>query len=143
MLWVPQSHQLCHIHRHLINLCRVILLDIPQNFQVLVSHKVYSHSLTPETSTSADSVNIELTVSRQIVVDNQRNLLHIETSTPKISRYQDSGISLSELTHNSISLFLVHISVHTGHSEITLDHFLGKPLNFCLGVAENNCLCDR
>ncbi len=134
------SDQFCHIHRHFVNLGRVILLDISQDLQVLILHEVDGHSLSSETTTTTNTVDIELSVSWKVIVDDQRNLLDIETSAPKVSCNEDPRVALPELTHYSISLLLVHVSVHAGHSEVALNHLLCQPLHLCLCVAENHCL---
>lgn len=67
-------------------------------------------------------------------------MLYIETSSPKISGNEYPRVALPELAHNSIPLLLVHISVHAGDSEVVLNHLLGKPLDLCLRIAEDDCL---
>jgi hypothetical protein len=80
--------------------------------------------------------------SRQVVVDNQRYLLNIDTSSPDIGGDEDSRGSRSELGHDSVSLFLNHFSVHTADREICLTQLFGKPVDLATGVAENDSLGD-
>ena len=136
------SDQLGHVHRHLIDLRRVILLYIPQDLQVLVPYEVYCHSFSSETPTSTYSMDIELSIRGKIIVDNQRDLLNIQPATPQISCNQYSGISLPELTHDTVSFLLAHVSVHVGDRKVALNHLLGQPLDLGLGVTENNRLSD-
>ena len=118
------------------------MFDISQNFEVLISDKVDSNSLSSESTTTADSVNVKLSVGRKVIVDDQGNLLNIQTTTPKISCNQDSRVPLPELAHDAVSFFLIHRSVHAGDSEIAVNHFLGEPFDLCLGVAEDDGLSD-
>lgn len=46
------------------------------------------------------------------VVDNQRDLLHVQSTRPDISRQEDTSRSTSESLHNGVSLLLRHITVH-------------------------------
>ena len=39
------SDQVCYVHRHLIDLCAVVLLDVSQYTDVVLAHKVDSHTL--------------------------------------------------------------------------------------------------
>ena len=66
--------ELLTIHWHLVNLCGVILLNISQDPDVIVLHEVDGHTLATETTGASDSVDVELTVVWQIVVDDQRHL---------------------------------------------------------------------
>lgn len=40
------------------------------------------------------------------------------------------------------SVFLRHLSVHGGDSEVVLSHLVGQPVHFLLGVAEDHRLGD-
>ena len=107
-----------NIHRHFINLRAVVLLDISQNANILVRHKVDRHSLASETTRPTDSdhhlipstppVNIQFSTVRQVVVDYQGDLLHIESSTPHVGGDQHATVARSELLHDLIALILRH-----------------------------------
>ena len=51
-------------------------------------------------------------VRGEIVVDDERNLLNIDSSSEQIGGDENSGRSRSELLHDDLSLSLFHISVH-------------------------------
>lgn len=69
------------IHRHFLNLCVVVLLDVLHDPNVVVGDKVDGHTLSSETTTSTDTMEVVFQVTRQIVVDNQRDLLDIDTTS--------------------------------------------------------------
>ncbi len=119
-----RSYEFGNIHRHFVNLCGVILFNIPEYLQVFISNKINGHTFSSEPSTSSDSVDIKLSVRWQVIVNYQRNLLHIKTPAPKISCYQNTRIALSKLRHNSISFLLVHVSMHAANCKVVLYHFL-------------------
>ena len=74
------------LHWHFVDLSRIILFDIPQDFHVFVLDKVDGDTFASETARSADTVNVVFTVDGQIVVDDQRHLLDVNTSSPDIRR---------------------------------------------------------
>lgn len=79
---------------------------------LLGSDKVDCDTLSSETSTTTDSVNVVLSGGRKIVVDDEGDLLNINTTGEEIGGDEDTGRSRSELLHDNLTLTLVHISVH-------------------------------
>jgi hypothetical protein len=59
---------------HFINLGGVELLNIPEDSDVVVAHKVDSHTLAPVSSRSADAVDVQLTRVGEIIIDDQGHL---------------------------------------------------------------------
>lgn len=118
------------------------MLDFSHHADILGGNEVDGNTLTSETTTTTDSVDVVLTVGWEIVVDDQGNLLDIDTTGQQISGDQDTGRTRSELLHNQITLTLVHVTVHGGDGEVTGSELVGKPVDLSAGVAEDNCLCD-
>lgn len=56
-------------------------------------------------------MNVVLTVGGKVIVDDQRHLLDIDASCQEISCDQHSARARAELTHNEVSLLLVHVSM--------------------------------
>lgn len=56
--------------RHLLNGCVVVFLNVCQHSLVSFSNEINSNSLTTETSTSTDSMDVVFSQRRQIVVNN-------------------------------------------------------------------------
>lgn len=63
---------------------RVILLNISQNPDIINSDKVDRHTFPAESTTSTYSVQVVFTRSRKVIVDDQRNLLNVDTSGPDV-----------------------------------------------------------
>ena len=59
------------VHGHLVNLCRVVLLDISQDPDVVVLDEVDGHTLATEPTGTSDTVDVQLTVVGKVVVDDQ------------------------------------------------------------------------
>ena len=85
-------------------------------------------------------MDVELTIVGKIVVDDERDLLDVNTTGPNISGDEDSRLAASELLHDGVSLLLRHVSVHRRYGEVGLSHLLRQPVNFALCVAENDGL---
>ena len=91
-------------------------IDVPgckkKKISLLGSDKVDCDTLSSETTTTTDSVNVVLSGGRKIVVDDEGDLLNIDTTGEEIGGDEDTGRSGSELLHDNLTLTLVHISVH-------------------------------
>lgn len=80
--------------------------------------------------------------SRQVIVDDERNLLDIDTSRPHIRSDQHTRGAASELGHDSVSLLLHHLSVHAANGEVGFTQFLREPVDLSARVAEDDRLRD-
>jgi hypothetical protein len=139
---VNRSNEIGNVHWHLLNLSAVELLDFSHHTDIISSNEVDGNTLSSETTTTTDSVDVVLTVGWEIVVDDQRHLLDINTTGQEISGDQNTGRPGSELLHNQITLGLIHITVHGGNGEITSSELVGKPVDLPSCVAEDNGLGD-
>lgn len=99
-----------------------MVLDFLDEARVLRQHKVDRSSFTTETTSSTDSVNVVLLLDGQLVVDDETDLLDIDTTGKKIGGDEDADSSLAELLHDDVTLDLVHLTVHDGDSKLVLRH---------------------
>jgi len=76
--------EVCHVHRHFVDLGGVELLDVPKNADILVLHEVDGHTLAPEAARPAYPMDVQLTTRGKVIADHQRNLLHVQTATPHV-----------------------------------------------------------
>ena len=83
-----------------------------------------------------------LAVGGQVIVDNQGYLLDINSSGEQVGGDEDTGGARAELTHNEVTLLLVHVSVHRADREVLLRHVLGEPVHLSAGVAVDDRLGD-
>ena len=56
-------------------------------------------------------MNVILSICRQIVVDDERDLLDIDTTSQEIGGDQNTGGAGTELAHDDVTFLLVHVSV--------------------------------
>lgn len=136
------SDKFCDIHRHLINLGGIVLLNISQYSDIIICHEIDGDTLSTETPRSTNSMNIELSILRKIIANNERNLLNIESSSPNISCNENSTLTSSKFSHNSISFFLRHATMHVGDSEISISHLFSEPFYSTLFITENDSLSN-
>merc|ERR1719502_292196 len=131
------------IHGHLIDLGRIILLDVAQDADVVTLDEVDRHALAAETARPTDAVDVQLTAVGEVVADDQRHLLHVETATPEVSRDENTRLPCAELLHDRLALLLRHVSVHGAHREVGFAHLLREPVNLLLRVDKDDGLGDR
>mmetsp|Transcript_8500 Transcript_8500/g.27974 ORF Transcript_8500/g.27974 Transcript_8500/m.27974 type:complete len:232 (-) Transcript_8500:564-1259(-) len=134
--------QVGDIHRHLIDLGGVVLLDVAEDADVVALDKVDGNALAAEAARPANAMDVELAVVGQIVVDDQRDLLHVDAAAPDVGGDENTRVPRPELGHNRIALLLGHVAVHGRDREVGLPHLVGEPVHLLLGVAEDDCLCD-
>lgn len=119
-----------------------MVLDFSDESGVVGQDEVDGSTLSTISSSSSDSVDVALLFAWELVVDDESDLLDVDTSGEQVSGDQDSGGSSSEFLHDHFSLELVEVSVHGGDDEVLALHSLGNLLDLSLGVAINQSLLD-
>lgn len=74
-------------------------------------------------------MNVVFAIGRQIVVDDARDLLYIDTTSEQISGDEYTRRACTELSHDDLTLTLVHVTVHGRHGEVALMHRLCQPVD--------------
>mmetsp|Transcript_9961 Transcript_9961/g.30663 ORF Transcript_9961/g.30663 Transcript_9961/m.30663 type:complete len:217 (+) Transcript_9961:233-883(+) len=87
-------------------------------------------------------MKVVFTVGRQIVVDHQRHLSNINTTSPHICRDKDTCFCRTEASHNRITFLLMHLTMHSTDSKVSFDHALGQAFNLFSSVAKDDSLSD-
>ena len=80
-----------NVHGHFSDLGVVELLNIAQVADVALSEEVDGNTLTSETTGTTDAVDVVLTVGGEVEVDNQGDLLHVDTTGERIVDDEDAG----------------------------------------------------
>jgi hypothetical protein len=137
---IQDSELTSHVHGHLLDLCAVELLNLAHHADIVGSDEVDGNTLTSETSTTTDAVDVVLAVGGKVVVDDEGNLLDIDTTGEEVGGDENTGRSGTELLHDDITLGLVHVTVHGGDGEVTGSELVGKPVDLPAGVAEDDSL---
>lgn len=130
------------VHGHLFNLCAVELLDLSHHAYVIGGDKVDCNALSAKPATATDPVDVILTVGRQVIVDDEGHLLHVNATGKKVSGDQDARRTRAKLLHDHVTLALLHIAVHSGHGEVAACELVREPVDLSPRVAEDNGLGD-
>mmetsp|Transcript_57834 Transcript_57834/g.136049 ORF Transcript_57834/g.136049 Transcript_57834/m.136049 type:complete len:268 (-) Transcript_57834:285-1088(-) len=88
-------------------------------------------------------MDVQLTVVRQVVVDHQRDLAHVEPARPDVGGDEHARGARPELLHDRLAVVLGHVAVHGGDREVRLAHLVREPVDLPLRVAEDHSLRDR
>ncbi|GKT55011.1 hypothetical protein ColTof4_08128 [Colletotrichum tofieldiae] len=99
-----------NVHGHLLDLGAVELLNLSHHADILGGNEVDGNTLTTETTTTTDTVDVVLAVGGEVVVDDQGNLLDVDTTGQEVGGDQDTRRSGTELLHNQVTLSLVHVT---------------------------------
>lgn len=134
--------QLVEVRGHLVDLRVVVLLDLLDVAGVRGQHEVDCSSLSAESSSTSNSVDVVLLLVGQLVVDDETDLLDIDTTSEQVGGDEHAHRAGAELLHDDVTLELVHFAVHDGDSEVVGGHGLLKFFNPLLGVAVNERLVD-
>lgn len=141
-LVVVNLDEVGNVHGHFLDLGAVELLDLTHHADIIGGDKVDGNALSAETTTTANAVDVVFAVGGEIVVDDQRNLLDIDTTGQEVSGNQDTRGSRAELLHDQITLSLVHVTVHGRDGEVAGGKLVGEPVDLSAGVAEDDSLGD-
>jgi len=139
--FIPYS-QFVEVGGHLVDLRVVMILDLLQEAGVTGQHEVDGRSLSAETTSTADSMDVVLLLLGQLEVDNESDLLDIDTTGEHISGDEDTDGSRSELLHHDFTLLLVHLSVHAGDDEVLAGHAAFELVDSALSVTVDDGLVD-
>lgn len=120
----------------------VELLNLAHHADIVSGDEVNGHTLPAETAATTDTVDVVLTVGREVVVDDQGHLLHVDTTGEQVGGDEDTGRARAEFLHDDVALALVHVTVHGRDGEVTGSELVGEPVDLSTGVAEDDGLGD-
>jgi len=136
------SNKIRNRGRHFFNLGVVELLQLAKSSDIFFSDEVDGNSLSSETSGTTDTMDVILEIFGKVIVDDERDLLHVDTAGQEIGGDKDSAGARSEFGEDDISFLLADISVGRRNSKFTGAHFVGEFVDLPSGVAEDDGLCD-
>jgi len=119
-----------------------MILNFLQEAGVTGQNEVDCCSLSAETTSTADSVNVVLLLLGKLEVDNESDLLDIDTTGEHVGGDEDTDGTRSELLHHDFTLLLVHLSVHAGDNKVLLGHAALELVDSALGVTVDDGLVD-
>jgi hypothetical protein len=87
-----------------------------------------------------DAIAIFLTSVRNIVVDNQRDLLHIDTPGEHVSGDENTNGTLSKFFHHITPVESHYVTMHGRDIEVASSELVSEPLDRFAEAAEDNGL---
>merc|ERR1711881_8375 len=109
---------------------------------IIVCNEINGNTFTTETATTSNSVNVVFTIGWKIIVDDQRDLLDIDTTSQQISSDQNTGRSGTEFPHDNVTIRLLHVTVQGRDGEVFLVELLCQPFHPTTSVQEDDSLGD-
>ena len=88
------------------------MLDTLEAVHVIVAHKSDGLAIAIGTGGTTDTVYVILAIRRHIVVDNQSDIVDIDTTGHNIGSHQHIGLSGLKTIHSLIALGLREVGVH-------------------------------
>lgn len=85
--------------------------NVAEHANVLGGDKVDGDTLTTETTATANTMDVVLPVRGQVVVDDKRHLLDIDTPSEQIGGNENTRRARTELLHQDLALLLLHVTV--------------------------------
>ena len=86
-------------------------------------------------------MNVVLVFEREVVVDDQLHLLHIDPTRKQISRDKHSSLAATEAGHHIFALLCIHTCMDASHCKVISDQAVGQPVCCRPGVDKDYGLC--
>ena len=134
--------KICNIGRQLLNGHVVEPLDVKQHPLVVTGDKVDGNTLPPEPTTTANAMEVVLRLGWQVVVDDQGNLLDINTTGKQVRGDEHTGRPRPELPHDDVPGVLIHVTVRGGDCVVPAPHLVCEPVHLAAGVNKDDTLSD-
>mmetsp|Transcript_6513 Transcript_6513/g.13528 ORF Transcript_6513/g.13528 Transcript_6513/m.13528 type:complete len:280 (-) Transcript_6513:375-1214(-) len=87
-------------------------------------------------------MDVVLPVGRQVIVDDQRDLLHVDATSQNIGCDENATATRAEFAHDHLTLLLVKVCVDSRASEIARVHLLRQPFHLPSSVDKDHRLRD-
>lgn len=136
------TSEFVEISWHFVDLSVEMVLDGLDELGILWQDEVDGSTLSTVTTSTTNSVDVVLLLEWQLVVDDETDLLHIDTSGQQVSGDEHAHSTRTELLHDDVSAELVHLTVHDADGEVVLSHGLLELLDSLLGVTVDEGLVD-
>eukprot|EP00961_Rhodomonas_salina_P167062 2251261-Rhodomonas_salina.2 len=121
----------------------VELLDVTHVAHVVAGDEVDGDTLTPEAPGATDTMDVVLPVGGEVVVDDERDLLHVDATREEIGGDEHARGAGAELAHDELAALLVHVAVQRRDREVAARHLLEEPVHLAPRVDVDDGLRDR
>lgn len=119
-----------------------MLFNFLEHDNILLGDKVDGNTLTTETTGTTDTMEVVLLLLGEVIVDDEGDLLDVNTTSQEIGGDEDTGGTGTEGVHDVLTFLLGHFTVHAGDGMVSLGHLLGELVDLPTGVTEDDGLDD-
>jgi len=109
---------------------------------VFVRDEVDCKTEVTETSRATNSVQVRLGRLREVKVDNHVDSLDVNTARDQIRADEIAARAVAEVVEDAIAVLLSHLGVDVEARRAEVGNLLGKQLDTCDAVAEDDALID-
>eukprot|EP00760_Papus_ankaliazontas_P032971 PhM_4_TR6111/c0_g1_i1/m.59329 len=131
------------VHGELLDLSVVVRLDVLEQRGVLGGDEVDGNTLAAEATGAANAVEVVLLVRRQVEVDHDGDVVHVDAAGEQVGRDEHTRAASAELLDDLLAVALRHVAVDEAHGVVLLVKLLGEPVDLAARVAEDHGLSDR
>ena len=103
--------------------------------------KAPRHAVSARASGSADSVDVDLGIFGEVVVDDVADAVDIEAAGRKVAGHQDAQVAASESIHHLVSLALDHVPVDGVGIDVLAVQELCHVVDRAFGATEDHRQC--
>jgi hypothetical protein len=112
--------------------------DLPCLEVIAISEKCDRSAFLASTTCAAYAMNVVFSIFRRIVVDNERNPLHVQTTSCHISRTYDLSVPVAQIVQSLLSGRLILVSMDRITSYFGSVESIFELLAGLLCIAENH-----
>jgi len=130
------------VHGELLDLGVVVTLDLTEDVDVLLGDEVDGNTLTTVAATTTNTMEVVLLVGGQIVVDDDVDVVNVNTTGNQIGGDEDTAGAGAEGAHDLLTVTADHISVHEADGVVVGVEAISDPVDLAAGVGEDDGLGD-
>jgi len=117
-------------------------LSLVHGLAVLLGYKVNGDSQVPKAPGATNTMQVGLRHLRKVKVDDHVHVLAVDTASEEIRRHEATGVALSEVVEDPITVSLCHLGVDVETRVAKLRDLLGQEFNPLCRIAEDDGLLD-
>jgi len=119
-----------------------VLLNLLQHDNIILDDEVDGDTLATETAGTTDAMEVVLLLLGEVIVDDEGDLLDVDTTGEEVGGDEDTGGSGAEGVHDVLTLQLGHLTVHAADGMLSTSHLLSELVYLPTGVTKDDGLDD-
>jgi len=107
-----------------------------------LGNQVDGRTLATKPTRTTNTVNVVLTLERQLVINHNGNLLNVNATSQQVRGDEHTALAVAELRHPELTLRYIHIAVNVVEVKAAALHLVRQPLRLLTRVDEDSRLLD-